>query len=232
MAEIETLAVLADPVRRRLYDAVVAAGAGLSREGAAEAVGVPAHSARFHLDRLVAAGLLAVEERRLSGRTGPGAGRPAKVYRPTRATIAVSIPPRRYELVGEVLAGAVQRSLQGEDLATVLAEEARAIGRADGLRYAGVEGEVRAQERRASSALAERGFAPYATEAGIRLRNCPFDALAQEHTELVCGVNLDYVRGVVEGAGCQRLSAVLDPVDEHCCVRILREVAGSVADAR
>ena len=215
---IESLAMLADPVRRRLYDAVVDSAEGLSREQAAEAAVVPAHSARFHLDRLVEAGLLDVAERRLSGRTGPGAGRPAKVYRRAPGTVEVSLPPRRYDLVASVFAAAVERSLRGEELTAALAREARAAGE-DDARSTAAEG---GDEERTTTVLASRGFAPYLSDEGIRLRNCPFDALAKDHTELVCGVNRDYVAGVVDGLGCRGLAAVLDPGEDRCCVRITR----------
>ena len=218
---IETVAVLADPVRRRLYDAVLASVDGLSREQAAESAGVPVHSARFHLDKLADAGLLAVDERRLSGRSGPGAGRPAKVYHRTRDAVSVSVPARHYDLVGSVFAAAVERSLAGEDLAVALADEAHAAGRDDGARLTTSESRAR-EEDRAAEVLAARGYAPYETAEGVRLRNCPFDALATEHTALVCGVNRDYVGGVVEGLGCRHLDAVLDPGEDRCCVRISR----------
>ena len=52
-------------------------------------------------------------------------------------------------------------------------------------------------------ALAARGFEPHRDDGGLTLRNCPFDALARSHTALVCGVNLDYVGGVLDGLGCQ-----------------------------
>jgi len=217
--QVESLAMLADPTRRRLHDAVTTSPDGLSREQAAEAAGVPPHSARFHLDRLVEAGLLDVVERRLSGRTGPGAGRPAKVYRRASGTVAVSVPPRRYDLVASVFAAAVERSLGGEELAAALADEARSAG-ADDARTSVADGD---DEERTTTVLASRGFAPYATDEGIRLRNCPFDALAKDHTALVCGVNRDYVSGVVDGLGCRGLSAVLDPGEDRCCVRISRE---------
>ncbi len=217
--QIESLAALADPVRRRLYDAVVATSEGLSREQAAAVVDIPAHSARFHLDRLVAAGLLDVTSRRLTGRTGPGAGRPAKVYRRSAATVEVSVPPRRYDLVASVFAGAVQRSLGGAELAQALAAEAHQAGHDDAWAHdAGGD-----DEERTTAVLEGRGFAPYPTDEGIRLRNCPFDALAREHTALVCGVNRDYVAGVVDGLGCTGLTAVLDPGEDRCCVRIARE---------
>lgn len=219
--QIETVAVLADPVRRRLYDAVVASDDGLSREQAADSAGVPAHSARFHLDKLTEAGLLAVTEQRLSGRSGPGAGRPAKVYHRTSAAVAVSVPARHYELVGEVFAAAVSRSLAGEDLAGALADEARSAGRADG-GCATVDPGA-GEEDRTAAVLTARGYAPYSTREGVRLRNCPFDALAREHTDLVCGVNLEYVTGVVEGLACTHLGATLDPGEDRCCVRVSRE---------
>ena len=220
-ARIEAVAVLADPVRRRLYDVVLASSEGLSREQAAETAEVPVHSARFHLDKLAEAGLLGVDERRLSGRSGPGAGRPAKVYHRVREAVSVSLPARHYDLVGSVFAAAVERSLAGEDLAAALADEAHAAGREDGVRLAGSRPPAR-EEDRAAEVLAARGYAPYETAEGVRLRNCPFDALATDHAALVCGVNRDYVGGVVDGLGCCHLDAVLDPGEDRCCVRISR----------
>lgn len=217
--QIETVAVLADPARRRLYDAVAAAPEGLSREQSAGVADLPVHSARFHLDKLVDAGLLEVTERRLTGRTGPGAGRPAKVYRRAGVGVAVSVPARNYDLAAAVFTAAVERSLAGEDLARALRDEARTAGREDGRGF-GRDGDT--EEERVGDVLRERGYAPYLTDAGVRLRNCPFDALAREHTELVCGVNLDYVGGVVEGARCRHLDAALDPGADRCCVRVSR----------
>jgi predicted ArsR family transcriptional regulator len=49
------------------------------------------------------------------------------------------------------------------------------------------------------------------------LANCPFHALAAEHTELVCTMNAELVREVVEATGEQR-RAVLDPSPSRCCV--------------
>jgi predicted ArsR family transcriptional regulator len=211
------VAVLADPVRRRLYEYVAGQSDAVSREQAAAESGVPVHSARFHLDRLVTAGLLSVEHRRLTGRSGPGAGRPAKLYRRSDATVEVSVPPRRYDLVGSVLAAAVERSLAGDDLDAALAEEARAAGRSDG---ATLPGEGRDESERCAAVLAGRGFEPSCGPDGVILRNCPFDALAQQHTALVCRLNHDYVDGVIDGLGCHSLKARLDPADDRCCVRL------------
>src|SRR3954447_20800991 len=175
------IGALADPVRRRLYRYVVASAAAVGREEAAREVGVAPHTARFHLDKLVEEGRLDAEQRRLSGRTGPGAGRPAKVYRRSGTEVAVSLPEREYDLVGHVFAAAVERSLDGAPLTEALAEEARAAGRRDGTAYDGKGGEL----TRSADVLTGRGFEPTRVGDGLVLRNCPFDALAREHTELV-----------------------------------------------
>jgi predicted ArsR family transcriptional regulator len=220
------IGALADPVRRRLYAVAVARVDGVGREEAAREAGVPVHTARFHLDKLVEEGLLSVDQRRLTGRTGPGAGRPAKVYRRSGAEVAVSLPERGYDLVGRVFAAAVERSLEGASLAETLVEEAHAAGRRDGAAYDETTGEVVAGELdRSAEVLAGRGFEPTRIGDGLVLRNCPFDALAREHTALVCGVNKDYVGGVLDGLGCTRTSARLDPGPDRCCVRVEESAA-------
>jgi predicted ArsR family transcriptional regulator len=213
---IGAVAVLADPVRRRLYDAVSAATAPIGREEAARVAAVPLHSARFHLDKLVDAGLLEVSYARLSGRSGPGAGRPAKLYRRSAVEVAVTLPRRSYDLVGGVLAAALERTLRGGDVAEALRDEAGSRGRALGASYDGTGGDL----ERAAGVLATEGFEPHRRDDEVRLSNCPFDALAREHTDLVCGVNLDFVTGVLDGLGCATARARLQPDAEHCCVRV------------
>jgi predicted ArsR family transcriptional regulator len=216
MDEFSAIGTLADPLRRRLYELVAGRDDGVGREEAAREVGIPTHTARFHLDKLVEEGLLSVDHRRLTGRTGPGAGRPAKVYRRSDTVVAVSLPERGYDLVGRVFAAAVERSLGGAPLAETLAEEARAAGQRDGTAYDGKGGEL----ERSAGVLADRGYEPAMTGEALVLRNCPFDALAREHTALVCGVNRDYVDGVLDGLGCDHTRARLDPAPDRCCVRV------------
>ena len=106
---LDDLAALAEPVRRRLYEYVVAQPGAVDRDGAAGGLGIGRPLAAFHLDRLAEAGLLEVEYHRRSGRTGPGAGRPAKFYRrPAGRDIEVSLPPRRYGLVAEIFATGIR----------------------------------------------------------------------------------------------------------------------------
>ena len=217
MDEIGAVAVLGEPVRHRLYDAVASAAGPIGREEAARVAAVPLHSARFHLDKLVDAGLLEVSYARISGRSGPGAGRPAKLYRRSAVEVAVSLPRRSYDLVGSVLASALERTLAGDEVAESLRDEAHTRGRAIGAAYDGNGGD---DLDRASGVLAEEGFEPQRDGGEVCLRNCPFDALVAQHTALVCGVNLDFVTGVLDGLGCASAHARLQPDADHCCVRL------------
>jgi predicted ArsR family transcriptional regulator len=217
------VAALADPVRRRLYDFVATRSDAVSREEAAEGAEVPLHTARFHLERLVEEGLLETEFRRLTGRSGPGAGRPSKLYRRASAEVSVSLPPRSYDLVGSVLAGAVARSLAGAPLDAALTAEARRRGQQAGSSYDGPGDDL----ARTAGLLHREGFEPDVDGGAITLRNCPFDALAQEQPAVVCGVNLAYLCGALDGLGCAGLDARLDPAPDRCCVAIDRDPAQS-----
>lgn len=210
------IGALADDTRRALYEYVVAQARPVGREEAAAATGVAQHNANFHLDRLVTEGLLEVEFKRLSGRTGPGAGRPSKLYRRGAREFAVSLPARRYDLVGDILALGVANA--GQDLPGALREAALAEGAAVGRSTQGLDlaDELAAVAR----VLATQGYEPSRGEEVVELHNCPFDALAQKHTELVCGLNRDFVEGVAQGLGCSAVAACLEPSEDQCCVKI------------
>jgi predicted ArsR family transcriptional regulator len=222
-AQVAAVAALAEPTRRRLYEYVVRRPHPVSRDDVAGALGVPRPTAAFHLDRLVADGLLDVHYERRTGRTGPGAGRPAKLYRRSDASVTVSLPERRYDLAGELLASALDESERsGQPPRAVLERRARLRGRELGeeARAAGVDG-----RDAVVSALEEQGFEPRSVDAGIALANCPFHALASRHTELVCGMNLYLLEGLLEGVPSARLIARLRPEQGMCCV--LLEAADS-----
>src|SRR4051794_1349206 len=106
-ARLRSLASLSEPIRRTLYRYVAEQPGPVSREQAASGVGVAHHVAKFHLDKLEEDGLLEVEYRRPAGRTGPGAGRPAKYYRRAPGDLAVSLPERHYELPARLMAEAI-----------------------------------------------------------------------------------------------------------------------------
>lgn len=221
MAEEDAAAIgaLADETRRALHDYVLAQGEPVSRDQAAQALGLPQHKVAFHLDRLADEGLLEVEFRRLTGRTGPGAGRPSKLYRRSDREFAVSVPARHYALVGDILATAVTRAVAGTPLADSLAETAREQGRALG-RSGAPEQPDEDDLARVARLLADTGYHPRVAEDSISLANCPFDTLAQRHTDLVCGLNRTFVQGVCEGAHADGLTACLEPEPGACCVRV------------
>src|SRR3954469_18679204 len=104
------LHLLAEPTRRRVYDAVRAADGPQTRDAIADTTGINRRLAAFHLDLLAVGGLLEVDYARPPGRTGPGAGRPAKRYRPVPVDLELQVPARRYDLAARILARAVDDS--------------------------------------------------------------------------------------------------------------------------
>jgi predicted ArsR family transcriptional regulator len=220
---VEAVGTLADGLRRRMYLFIRDRGRPVSRDEAAEAVGISRKLAAFHLDKLIEKGLLKAHYRRLSGRSGPGAGRPSKVYEPAEVEVAVSIPSRSYDFAGSLLVSALERS----------SAESRAAIRAAAWDQGQSLGQQIRRERRlrsttpkkllgvAREALYERGYEPYIDENGtLRLRNCPFHALAQQSIEIVCGLNHAFISGLLSGLGTKQLDAALDPKPGQCCVRI------------
>jgi predicted ArsR family transcriptional regulator len=216
------VAALAEPVRRDLYLYVAASADAVGRDEAATGVGVPRHTAKFHLDKLVEEGLLATEFRRLSGREGPGAGRPAKLYRRATGEVSVSLPDRDYELAGQLMAQAIEESARERcSVVDALHRAAARRGEVLGEQTRAGAGSRPSRERLLTAAcatLAEHGYEPRREGSGVTLVNCPFHALASEHTDLVCGMNLALLDAVAQGAGAGVLSAQLDPAPGRCCV--------------
>jgi predicted ArsR family transcriptional regulator len=231
---LDAVAVLAEPVRRRLYELVVAVGEPVGRDDAAEAVGISRSLAAFHLDRLVEAGMLTVTYRRLSGRTGPGAGRPNKLYGRSDREIQVSLPARRYELAASVFATALLGET-AEGTAGAVEAAASDVGRALGTearRRVGRRRSRAALRAAAAAVLAEAGFEPATDGDGVLvLRNCPFDALARAHRDLVCGMNLSLMAGVIQGLRMTGIEAALDPKPGSCCVVLRSSKTGVGATA-
>lgn len=207
---LAAVAALDEPTRRRLYEYVVRQPAPVSRDDVAEALGVARPTVAFHLDRLVAEQLLAVGHERRSGRSGPGAGRPAKLYRRSDRHVSVSLPERQYELAGQLLADAVEEADEtGCSPREILGRRARERG-----------AELAAGAPGVLETLEEHGFEPRVQGGEVLLANCPFQRLARTHTRLVCEMNLGLVEGMLTGAGESGLRARLDPLPGFCCVRL------------
>jgi len=224
--QIETIASLHDPVRRALYRYVSSRRRDVGRDEAARAVRISRALAAFHLDKLVGHGLLETSYRRLTGRRGPGAGRPAKLYRRSDLELDVTLPARRYELAGRVLARALTAAPPSARRGLLRA--ARDAGRA---LVRNGEGPKRRNEL--STVLTECGYAPAPAPAParrdgeIRLQNCPFGALAAECQPLICEMNLALLRGVLAGLNARGVRAALRPSGPSrepgsCCVLLRR----------
>jgi predicted ArsR family transcriptional regulator len=244
--DLASLSTLDDPVRRRLYEVVTRQPGPVSRDEAATTAGIGRALAVYHLDKLVESGLLAATYQRPAGRSGPGAGRPAKLYARADREFAVTVPPRSYELAARLLVQAVEADDSGRSRAA-LGQAARRLGaelgrgyRAeaggdarsapdDGMRSAPDDGMRSASDGgmrsvaacEVESVLARQGYEPCRGGDGIiRLRNCPFHQLAERHREVVCGMNLTLVGGLVEGLGADGWRPVLDPRPGYCCVTL------------
>lgn len=214
--QIEQVSSLDDTTRRALYDFVAGQGDPVSRDQVSTALDLDRSVAAYHLDRLVELGLLAATYARPDGKGGPGAGRPAKHYARVDVEVAVTLPPRDYRLVAELLlravdaddTGTVRRALDGAaaDLGATIAT-GRGAASPDG--DEGGDNLV--------TVLQELGFEPYDDAGTLRLRNCPFHALAQAHTDVVCGMNLRLLDAIA-GTDERRYSATLDPAPGRCCV--------------
>lgn len=201
--------MLGDPVRRGLYRHVAGTPGDVGRDAAAEAAGISRSLAAFHLDKLVEAGLLEVCFRRLSGRSGPGAGRPAKMYRRAEGEHVVSVPPRSYDTAGRLLAEVVEQAGLDRDLQAA----ARAAGEAEGGASGGEADPV--------EVLRSRGYEPFWDGGTLRLNNCPFHALADQFPALVCGMNLAGIEGLLAGLpDGQGWSVAMDPLPRGCCVSL------------
>ena len=226
-ARVSGIASLDDPVRRSLYRYVVAQRSPANRDEAAAAVGVARHVAKFHLEKLVDEGLLETEFGRPPGRSGPGAGRPAKLYRRSSREFEVSVPERRYDLAGWLLARAVtiaerDKVAVGQALVDSAREAGQTLGE-DARARAGARPSAKALDTAASEVLTELGYEPRADSGGIELANCPFHSLAQDYTELVCGMNLELLTGLLVGLGRSGLEASPDPAPGMCCVRLRKQ---------
>ncbi len=214
---IAAIALLDEPTRRRLYEFVAASADAVARDEAAAGIGIARELAAFHLDRLADAGLLDVEFRRRSGRTGPGAGRPAKLYRRANREVVASVPERHYEAAASMLAEAVER-IHDPGAILALREVARSHGESVG---ASATSPTPGTDQWAalSAMLAEAGFQPEPEPLdGLGLRNCPYRILSEQHRDVICGMNLAWAEGLITGADGAMVQAELRPREGGCCV--------------
>ena len=229
-AQISAISTLNEPLRRGLYAYVLSRTEAVGRDEAGKAVGITRELAAFHLDKLLEEGLVEVEYRRLSGKDGPGAGRPAKLYRASDRQLEISLPGRRYELAARLLAEAFTQ--QGTDPAEALDDVAHRFGKelgAKARRRLGRRPSDTTLLHTACELLRDQGFEPTEIGGTVRLRNCPFQSIAKNHPELVCGMNLTLARGLLAGLGAGGLEARLEPQPGMCCVAFSMAKGGKSA---
>jgi predicted ArsR family transcriptional regulator len=210
---LESVATLGDPVRREVYQTLQRNAEAMTRNQLAELTGLSSSTLLFHLEKLVNAGLLNVEFRKLGERSGPGSGRPAKLYQLAHAEVTASVPDRRYDLAAELMAAAIEASIR-ENVAIqpALSKTAYDAGRRLGLKAGSIDG-----------VLDSSGYEPYPDgDGGFLLHNCPFHRLSRSHSEVVCGMNGALLSGALEGSGDVTHAVTPDPEGPHCCARITR----------
>ncbi|MEX2586660.1 MAG: helix-turn-helix domain-containing protein [Actinomycetota bacterium] len=228
--QTKALAVLNDDLRRRIFLFVRRQDHSVSREEIARELGISRKLAAFHLDKLSDNELLDHHFARPEGRSGPGAGRPAKRYRPSGRVIEISVPQRRYELAGRLLLQGIQAQTQDsarDEAHRAAMLEGRRLGaqarRDKGLRPPGPERTLSIAEE----VLGECGFEPLRTSPDeLILRNCPFQALARLDPDVICNMNLQLIKGLLEGLRSTSAQACLQQDPDHCCVRLRTRTRG------
>jgi len=216
---VAAIAALQEPTRRRLYEHVVARDEPVSRDEAADALDIGRPIAAFHLDRLTRVGLLTASFRRMSGRSGPGAGRPAKVYRRAPATVGLSLPARSYEVAADLFAAALEAADPGE-LRARGRRRGQALG-ADARAGLGVQPSREQRDAGLIETLRQAGYEPRVEGQAILLRNCPFDALVGAHRGLTCGMNLAILEGIHDGIGETARAPRPVEISGYCCVAFM-----------
>jgi len=233
---VRAVAALDDATRQRIFAFVRAQGRPVTREEVAAELGISRKLAAFHLDKLLERGLLDAHYARPPGRSGPGAGRTSKMYEPSGLQVEVSIPERRYDLVGELFVDAVEEQRPGEDAKAAALRVARERGESLGEEIRHTELRRRPGPERTLSAAAkvldEYGFEPFRDGQDLALRNCPFQTLARRAPDLVCEMNRAFLDGLLEGVGSDSVEAALTRTPGRCCVTLRAPARSRDLDVR
>jgi predicted ArsR family transcriptional regulator len=202
--------VLAEPTRRRLWDAVRSAPEPLGVADLARALDIHPNTVRLHLARLVDAGL--VEERTETDRHP---GRPGYRYQ------AVATDPltdaAAYRRLAGLLAGAVRAGVSARNAG-------RAAGAAEATHFAGAD-----PVTSIVAALSAEGFMPTSTEVDdqhvdITLHACPFADAAAADPAVICQLHLGLAEGTASAIGGLRVDAlrITDPHQAGCRIEVSR----------
>jgi len=215
-----------DPTRRDIYLLIRDSAEGVTAGEVAEHFDLHPNVARHHLEKLTGGGYLTVAIGRVDG--ARAAGRPSKRYRASEHDHSLNFPPRRDDLLGTLLARALQMLSpeQAEELAEAVGFD---YGRNLASRMAPSEGQrsVKAALATVAEALTAHGFAAHAESRGTSLtivsEHCPFGAAAQQYPHVVCAVDRGLIRGLMSGlyGDTQPIFEASRPDgDDHCVARV------------
>jgi predicted ArsR family transcriptional regulator len=180
--------ILGGFTRSRLLDVLRTAALPLGVRDLAERVGLHPNSVREQLDLLVAAGLVERQTGAPAGR-----GRPSLRYRALATSDEDAVP---YRELARVLADELARMPNATEAATAAGDRWGRVLMAD---HPPAHEPTEALERLVAL-LDDAGFAPEpasASEEPIRLRRCPFGALARDRSDVVCRVHLGLMQGAL-----------------------------------
>lgn len=190
----------------------------VSADDAAAALGVHRSVARSRLERLLRAELLVTSFARRSGRAGPGAGRPAKLYSPAPEVQALEFPPRRLSTLVARLLDELPAEGREEALRSSGEGYGRDLARASRLRPSA---DVRKGLERVCAAVRSLGF--HATleridgdTAIIATPTCPLRPLVTERPE-VASIDRGMWAGLVE-RGIRGVDAESVECETHSCL--------------
>ena len=204
-------ALLASPVRRRLVEALALADGdavtpGLTAAELGTQVGLHVTTVRFHLDQLVAAGMVesAVPPR-------GSAGRPRKVYSLAPGSlddVDARAEANHLRLLSGLLASTLTQGVSGHTMTPAEAGRRWAVDHVapeQGLPPADTPGRWLGKLAQMIDVLQEWGYTPELKTsdggrvAEVTLANCPFLDLARANPAVVCGIH----RGLIAGSLAQ-----------------------------
>jgi predicted ArsR family transcriptional regulator len=212
-----------DPTRREIYLFVRAHPSGVKAAEVAGEFALHPNVARHHLEKLAAGGYVDVELVRHES-----AGRPSKRYRACDRDNQLAFPPRRDDLLGTLLARALER-LSVDEAHAIAEEVGYEYGRSVAARMEPGEGHrsVKAALASVADALTAHGFAAHTESHGTSLtlvaEHCPFGEAASKYPHVLCAVDTGMIKGMLEG-----LYGTTEPIIEqsrpdggaHCVTRV------------
>lgn len=219
MESIDAIGLLTEPARYQVYRCVIEAEDPPSRDEVAQRTGLGVGVVKFHLEKLAAAGLLVTEFHKPVERRGPGSGRPTKRYKRSPVHQSVDLPPREFGLLSRVLVEAIVQSARTGEPTTLVAHR---VAAETGYRLA-YRSEGPTTTPQILGVLGSIGYEPREAHHAVTLANCPFHEAAETERDLVCGLNLALVSGILRGANCTSAQAALAPEPGRCCVSISLE---------